>query len=130
MKNLAVNKFMAIVLTFTLSMAICDAQILGAGSSKKFERNIFGKSINNKKTRKVKEPKKVVRAKKEQAMNEAKLKRDYAKFVKASQKHSIEIQTPEVQERMKQNKKETIVANKAKKKAARSTTKKAGKKYN
>ena len=46
-----------------------------------------------------------------------------------SQKRTIDIQTPEVQARMKQNQKDSAVRDKAKKKKVKTSTKKAGKKY-
>jgi hypothetical protein len=49
--------------------------------------------------------------------------------VKQSQKRTIDIQTPEVQDRMKQNKKDTAARDKEKKKKVRSGSMKAGKKY-
>lgn len=130
MKIFMSHRFLILFLTFTLSITICDAQDLRSGSLKRFEQKIFGKSVNNKNSPKVRESKKVVRAKKEQAKSEKKLKKEYADYIKASQKRSMEIQTPEVQERMKQNNKETIKINKERKKAVKEASKKAGKRYN
>ncbi len=65
-------------------------------------------------------------------MQDAKLrkqKRDYGKFVESSRKRSIEIQTPEVQTRMKQNNKNADATYKLKKKKTASKTRKAGRKY-
>jgi hypothetical protein len=130
MKNLVLRVCIIVFLTFNLSFALCEAQIFGTGSSKNFERRLFGKSTVKKETKKVKEPRKVSLAKRKQSKNDAKLKKDYAKFIKESQKRSIEIQTPEVQERMKQNRKQTVMNNKERQKAVKVATKKAGKKYN
>ena len=48
---------------------------------------------------------------------------------KAAQKRSYEIQSPEVQDRMKQNKKDIAARDKAKKKSNKSKTKRGAKKY-
>jgi transcriptional regulator of nitric oxide reductase len=75
------------------------------------------------------EPRAVVRAKKKQEAKDRQLKKDYEKFVKDNKKRSFEIQTPEVQERMKQNQKDADAKYKAKKKANTAKTKRAAKKY-
>jgi hypothetical protein len=78
---------------------------------------------------KVKEPRVVLKAKRKQEANDRKLKRDYEKSVKLSQKRSYNIQTSEVQARMKQNKREISARDKEKKKKVRTSTRSAGKKY-
>ena len=76
------------------------------------------------------EPKAAKKARKKQEAKDKKLKKDYKDFVKNNQKRSIEIQTPVVQERMKQNVKDADSKYKSKKKNNASRTKKAGRKYN
>jgi hypothetical protein len=71
----------------------------------------------------------VLRAKKKQEVNDRKLKRDYDKSIRRSQKRTIDIQTPEVQKRMKQNKKDYTSRDKEKRKNVKATTRRAGKKY-
>jgi hypothetical protein len=71
----------------------------------------------------------MAKAKRKQEANDQKLNKDYKNFVKASQKRSVDIQSPEVRARMKHNKKENAVRDKAKKKKIRSGSKTAGKKY-
>lgn len=78
---------------------------------------------------KVKEPKAVVMAKREQEKNQEKLKRDYEKSIKVGKKRQYDIQSPAVKERMKQNEKETALRDKEKKKAVRAASKAAKKKY-
>jgi hypothetical protein len=111
------------VLTFTLGQG--NAQIF----HKNPEKKLFGNSGSKRREIKVKEPRSVIRAKKKQEANERRLDKEYAKSVKQSQKRTIDIQTPEVQDRMKQNKKDTAARDKEKKKKVRSGSKKAGKKY-
>ena len=71
----------------------------------------------------------MLRAKKKQEANDRKLKRDYDKSIRRSQKRTIDIQTPEVQKRMKQNKKDFSARDKEKRKNVRAATRRAGKKY-
>jgi hypothetical protein len=116
---------------FMISLGICscNAQIFHKNASRKAEKGLFGKSLGNKKEVKIKEPRTVLKAKKKQEAKEKKLKDNYEKSVKKSQKRTIEIQTPEVQERMKQNQKDSASRDKAKKKKVKTSTKKAGRKY-
>ena len=123
---LSVRKVSTVVVVFSLAIACCNAQTSSRG--RKAEKALFGRSINSRQ-KKVKEPRAVVKAKKKQERNEAKLKKEYAKFVKDSRKRAFEIQSSEVQERMNQNKKTIKVRDKIKKKKVKSATKKAGKKY-
>ena len=69
------------------------------------------------------------KAEKKQQAKEKKLKKDYAESVSRSQKRTFDIQTPDVQKRMKQNQKESADREKVKKKKAKNSTKKARKKY-
>lgn len=117
------------VIIITAAGMHCNAGIVYDVQLKKYERSLFGKSIGNKREKKIRESRKVVKAKNEQAKNETKLERDYARYIKESRKRSVEIQTPEVQERMKQNNKQTISKNREKRKASDAITKKAGRKY-
>ena len=94
------------------------------------EKQLFGKSHGSRKETKVREPKKVLKAKKKQEANDRRLKKDYDKSVKQSQKRSIDIQTPEVQARMKQNKKDYTRRDRDKKKKIKAASKEAGGKYN
>ena len=129
MNNLYRRKFLFIVFALSLVIGSCNAQILHIGGSRNLEKGLFGKSLGKKKVVKVKEPRKVTKAKKKQEAKDKKLKKDSAKAVKRSQKRTIEIQTPEVQERMKQNRKNSDIRDKEKKKKVSAGTKKAGKKY-
>jgi hypothetical protein len=103
----------------------------GSGNAQIFhrdpEKKLFSKT--HRKDPKVKESKYVLRAKKKQEANDRKLKNDYDKSVKRSQKRTVEIQTPEVQERMKQNKKEYTTRDKEKTKKISPQSRRAAKKY-
>lgn len=123
------KKLLLLIFITTLALGSANAQLFHRNAARSAEKGLFGKSLNNKKQVKVKEPRSVLKAKKKQEANEKKLKKDYAASVKKSQKRTIDIQTPEVQERMKQNQKNLELRDKAKKKKTRTSNKKAGKKY-
>jgi len=125
MKNLSVKKLLLFFLILTFTLGTGNAQIF----HKNPEKQLFGKSGSSRKGIKVKEPRSVLRAKKKQEANKRRLDKEYEKSVKQSQKRTVEIQTPEVQERMKQNKKDSALRDKEKKKKVKSGSKRAGKKY-
>jgi hypothetical protein len=89
---------------------------------------VFSPQSKNRKT-KIKKPMSVKKAQRLQARKERKLKRDYEKTIKENRKRSLEIQTPEVRERMKQNLKDANSRYKDKRKTNTSRTKKAKRKY-
>ena len=123
MNNLSFKKILFIFFVLFIAIGSANAQLF----HKNPEKQLFGKS--HRKEPKVKEPGTVLKAKKKQETNDRKLQNDYDKNVKQSQKRSIDIQTPEVQSRMKQNKKEYTSRDKNHKKKVRTSTKRAGKKY-
>lgn len=127
MKILSKHKFLFLYVIFVFAISTAGAQ-----ENKRYVRNpekdLFGKSLNNKKV-KVKESRSVVRAKKKQASAERKQNKQYADLVKRNRTHALEIQSPEVHSRMKQNRKEADTNYKIKKKRVKENTKKAGRKY-
>ena len=88
----------------------------------------YNPQSKNKKT-KVRKPANAKRAQKMQLRKEKKLKRDSEKYMEENRKRSMEIQTPEVRERMKGNVKDANSRYKDKKKTNSSRTKKARRKY-
>ncbi|MBK7131803.1 MAG: hypothetical protein IPH69_02970 [Bacteroidales bacterium] len=124
------KKLYILLFISTLAIGSANAQLFHRNAARSAEKGLFGKSLSKKKQVKVKEPRSVLKAKKKQEANENKIKKDYAAHVKKSQKRTVDIQTPEVQERMKQNQKNMELRDKAKKKKTRTSSKKAGKKYN
>jgi len=125
MNNLSFRKCILFVLLFSLAIGSSNAQIF----HKNPEKQLLGKSHSSRKEPKVKEPRKVLKAKRKQEANDRRLEKNYEKSIKKSQKRTIDIQTPEVQARMKQNKKDTAVREKEKRKKVRASTQEAGKKY-
>jgi hypothetical protein len=119
---------------FYIFLAFCLIGTSGAQSSFKSssrnpEKALFGKTFGSRKKAKTKEPRSVTNAKRKQEKNEKRLKKESAEYIRQSKKRAYDIQTPEVQVRMKQNEKDITLREKEKKKKAKSATKKAAKKY-
>jgi hydroxypyruvate isomerase len=123
------RKFCFFVIIFLLTIDSSNAQISQKYNSKKVNKGLFGITFGKKKEAKGIKPLSAGKAKKKQEAKDRKLKKDYAKSVKMSQKRTIDIQTPEVQARMLQNKKDSKMRDKLKKKKVKASTKKAGEKY-
>lgn len=77
----------------------------------------------------IRKPVSAEKARKKAEAKEEKRKKDGEKYIKENRERSLEIQTPEVRERMQQNVKDANARYKAKKKNNASRTKKAGRKY-
>ena len=115
---------------FTLFLLeTCNAQFSNKPSSKNPEKELFGKTGGKTRKAKSKEPRSVLKAERVQEKNEKRLKKEYAQSVERSRKRTYEIQSPEVQARMKQDQKDTALRDKEKKKSIKNSSKKAGKKY-
>jgi hypothetical protein len=71
----------------------------------------------------------IVRARKKQEARQEQLKKEYDKYVKEQRKRAYDIQSPEVQERMKQNRKETDQSYKEKRKKQKEKSKEKRGKY-
>jgi hypothetical protein len=126
MNNLALRKIFLFLFVLSLPIGSVNAQIF----HKNPEKQLFGKTNVKKKEAKVRAPRKVLKAKKKQEANERKLNKAYDLSIKRSQKRTVELQTPEVQARMKQNRKEYVLRDKDKKKKVKEGSKRAAKKYN
>ena len=126
MNKITVKKVSLLFFLLSVTIGSISAQIF----HKNPEKELFGKTSVNKKEAKVKEPRSVVRSKKKQEANVRKLNKNIEKSVRRSQKRTIDIQTSEVQARMKQNKKDNTARDKEKKKKVKASTKRAWKKYN
>jgi hypothetical protein len=128
MNYLSVKRFLIFSLIFSFSVTVCEAQSFNRPSAPKQQKTASKGPLKSKKV-KVKGPKSVEKAKKKQAAKDKKLKKDYEKLVLENKKRAIEIQTPEVKKRMKQNVKDSDARYKAHKKNNSSGSKKAGMKY-
>lgn len=129
MNYIYLRRFLLVIFFTIFVLGTGNAQYSYKSNPKNAEKALFGKKGGNSKRTKSKEPTSVLAAKKKQEKNEKKLKKEYAQSVEQSRKRSYEIQSPEVQARMKQNQKDTSLRNKEKKKSVKASSKKAGKKY-
>jgi len=127
MKDLSLKKLFFIFLIIFCAVSVCEAQRYKRSIGNP-ERELFGKSLNTK-TVKYRESPSIVRAKKKQAANEKKLKKEFKAYVKKSRKHAVEIQSPEVKARMLENRKEADLKYKEKKKSRAESSRKTGRKY-
>jgi hypothetical protein len=100
MNNLSVRKFFLLLFVLSFTVASCNVRIFHRNP----EKQLFSKTRHIRKEIKVKEPRKVLGAKKKQEANDKKLQRKSEKSIKLSRKRTVDIQTPEVQARMKQDK--------------------------
>lgn len=123
-----------LLLIFSIGISVSDCIAQKGNVSRKYGSGLITKSkshkvaSSSKKTR-VKEPEKVIRAKKEQEKKEKRLKKDNEKAVAAAKQRHFSIQSESVQERMKQNAKENVVRDKERKKNVRKASRPAARKY-
>ncbi len=129
MNYLYIRKPLLLVLFTLFILGTGNAQSSDNRRPKSLEKGFFGKSSGKNKKIKAREPRKVLDAKKKQETNEKKLKKEYAEVVKKSQQRAFDIQTPEVQARMKQNKKDTEVRHKERLRRTKSGSREAARKY-
>ena len=123
------KKILLFIFILSLAIGSCNAQLIKKHDLRKGEKGLFVKVFGHSRSAKLKEPRAVLKAKRKQEANDKRLKKDYVESTKASQQRTIDIQTPDVQARMKQNKKELSGREKTKKKKVKQNTKKVGKKY-
>ncbi|HNR42018.1 MAG TPA: hypothetical protein PKL65_07270 [Bacteroidales bacterium] len=127
MNVLSGKRIFALVFVMGLAFSVVSGQ-----GNKKYVRNpekeLFGKSLNNKRP-KIKEPGSVVRAKKKQEKARKRKEKEYAEYIKRNRARSLEIQTPEVRTRMKQNIKEADTNFNNKRKKVEKESRAAARKY-
>jgi hypothetical protein len=128
MNYLYVRGFILYIFFAICVIGTSNAQSSFKSASKNPDKALFGKSAGRK-SPKNKDPRSVGKAKRKQEKNEKRLKKESAEYIKQSKKRAYDIQSPEVQARMKQNEKDTAQRNKEKKKKSKSSTRKAAKKY-
>lgn len=127
MMNHLTVKIIIAAIFISLGIVNCDAQILNR-APRNPEKGLFGKSLNKKNT-KVRESPAVRKAKKKQADNKKKLKKEHAELVKKNRERSLEIQTPEVRERMLENRKEADLKSIERRKQIKANSRGAARKY-
>lgn len=116
-----------LAIIFCITISGCEAQRYKR-SIRNPERALFGKSLNTKNV-KYREAPSIVRAKKKQAANKEKLKKEYSVIVKENRERSVKIQSPEVKERIINNRKQSDLNYKDKKKKMEKNSKRTDKKY-
>jgi hypothetical protein len=129
MNRLSLRQFVVFILVLIVGISVCEAQAPTDRAPKPAGKGLFGLFSGKKSSGKVSAPRKVSQIKKEQEKKKKKSDEEYAKSIVESQKRTIKIQTPAVQERMKQNKKEIAAREKAKKKKTSAASRSAGRKY-
>lgn len=123
------KKLIFSILLVSVSLPAISDLIFFGSLSEPSAAELFSLPYLQKKKTRLKKPQSAKKAQKKQEAKDAKLKRDYEKFLKENRKRSLEIQTPEVRERMKQNVRDADANYKAKKKSSVARTKKGAKKY-
>jgi hypothetical protein len=126
MKRLSFRQLIVFFVVFTIGISLCEAQDRAPKPAKK---GVFGLFSGKKSSSRVKAPKSASKVQKEQDRKDKKKDADWAKTVKESQKRTIKIQTPEVQNRMKQDQKDITAREKARMKKSSKTTRSGAKKY-
>ncbi len=128
MNKLFYKKLLFFFLIFTFTLTICEAQSFNRPRANKLQRNA-PKKPKRSRTIKIAEPRANMKARKKAEAIERQNRKEYAKYVKDNQKRSLDIQTPVVRERMKNNMKTANANYKTKRKMVASTGRKSGKKY-
>lgn len=129
MRFLQIRRIIVPILILFISGSLCTAQSFEKPRAHKLVNGVSKKPPGQKRQVKVREPGSVSKAKKKQEMNEIKRDREYKAQLEADRKRHLEIQSPEVRERILQNKKDSDTNYKARKKAVAAGNKRAGKKY-
>lgn len=129
MNNLPFKRLIISLLILALAVPVGQARSFDRPSAPRQQKTSSKGPLKHKKTVKIKGPRAVEKSKKDQVAKQSKLKKDYGKYVKENQKRSIEIQSPEVKDRMKQNLKNADASYKTKHKNSANRTRRAGKKY-
>ncbi|MCX6334049.1 MAG: hypothetical protein NT092_07055 [Bacteroidia bacterium] len=129
MNSLSIRKILVLSLIFSLTATVCEARTFDKSIMPEQQKSASGLNSKQKKS-KAARPKSVKKVQKEADKKDKKLKKDSKKAVGEFQKHALEIQTPEVRERIKQNRKNSDSNYKAKRKNNAAKSKKAGRRYN
>jgi hypothetical protein len=126
MNRLASMRFLVFILIFLFSTGVCSSLPFTTNS---YVSRVITVPLLQQKKAKVRKPMSAKKAQKQANAKDKQRKKESDKYLQENRKRSIEIQTPEVQQRMKQNVKDANTRYKAKNKKNASRTKKAGRKY-
>jgi hypothetical protein len=127
MKNFTIKKLILLFMILSLTVSGCEAQRYKR-SMRNPERKLFGKSLNTRNV-KYREAPSIMRAKRKQAAKKEKEKKEYKAIIKENRKRAVKIQSPEVETRMLDNRKEADLKYKEKKKNMTENSKRVRKKY-
>lgn len=127
MRDLSLKKLFFLLLVLIFSVSVCEAQKYKR-SIRNPERALFGRTLGTKEV-KYRESPSVVRAKRKQAANQEKLKKEQKAFMNESRKRAVKIQSPEVQDRMIENRKESDLRYREKVKKLKKNSGKTARKY-
>lgn len=111
-----------------MSFQVCEAQSNKLTPPKKYKKTALHK-IDDSKSLYSNSPRYVIKAQREAEKKEKEKKKLYEKFIRENRKHYIEIQTPDVQKRMKQNRRDADKNFRLRRKHNASNSKKARKRY-
>jgi len=129
MKLLHLKRLLIPLLILLLSVTSGAAQSFERPPEHKLVKGVSKKAPGRKRQVKVSEPGSVSKAIRKQKAEEKKRVRTNRKMLKDDRKRHLEIQSPEVRERIIQNRKEADTNYKVKKKAVASKNKKSARKY-
>jgi hypothetical protein len=130
MRRLSPRIFIIAVLVLTMISVSAEAGTPFFPQHKNPEKSLFGKKRKLKgKSKKPREPKSVTKAKRAQEKKQDKLKAEYFDYVDQSKKRAFQIQSPAVQERIKNNQKGIKDRETVKKKKRSNDTKRGASKY-
>jgi hypothetical protein len=129
MSKLKAIRFIVFTIILSLSFTVCEAQSAKVPQPSKPGSGLPSKSASKRKSTKKQGPVSAKNVKKKADAKEKKKKREYAQYIRENQKRSLEIQTPVVRDRMKQNLKNSNSKYKAKKKNNSTRSRKAEQKY-
>ncbi len=125
MNRLIYTKILVFLLVISVFGVSCS-NFSARSASRKAEKQMAGSSRS---VRKVRESRKVRMAKAAQERNQSRLKKEYKKSVTRSRKRTYDIQSPDVQARMKRNDAKISEREKEKDKKSRSESRKRAKKF-
>ncbi|MBS0010387.1 MAG: hypothetical protein KFF49_03200 [Bacteroidales bacterium] len=111
------------------NLTMAQTNVFDKWKARRIEKKMKGERRKVSTDKKIKEPRTVTRAKKEQSKREDERGKAYLRAVDENKQRHYEIQTDNVRERMKQNEKEIKAREKERKKAIRKAGRKARKKY-
>jgi hypothetical protein len=129
MKLIHLKRLLIPLLILFLSVTSGAAQSFERPPEHRLVKGVSKKAPGRKRQVKVSEPRSVSKAIRKQKAAEKKQEKTYRKTLKDDRERHLEIQSPEVRERIIQNRKEADTNYKVKKKAVASKNKKSARKY-